>query len=245
MEPRQDISHIPQGIDPALLQPRGNDTADPVPVDYSCATIVDSLTALSNTKFSEGRSAVVMPRQLEGDFNGLARQMSRDVARGLLKGAKFHNSWLLIDDVRSYAESSEAFKPELKSILGDMEHLQGIGRSPMLKVYTYDYDDDTVDEPHVDPYTPNYETGQEFPDRYISVFNSKVTRHASHEDVASEYTPFGTNITTYRLKPGTQARRFNNGDIWRQACGIHPSAKGFIHWSGTEMGDTAKLILTA
>lgn len=245
MDPRPHIPQPDHGIDPALLQPRGSENEDRVPVDYACATIVGSLTELSNTKFSGGHSAVVMPRRLEGDFNGLARQMSRDVARGLLKGQKFHNSWLLIEDVRAYAEEATEFRPELRTILADMEHLHSIGRSPMLKVYTYDYTDDTVDEPHVDPYTPNYETGEHFPDRYICVFNSKVTRHASHDDVESEYTPFGSDITTYRLKAGAKVGRFNNGDIWRQACGINRSAKGFIHWSGTELGDSAKLILTA
>lgn len=222
-----------------------------VPIDYQCATVVSSLTELSNAQFSE-KSAIVLPRRLDGDFNGLAVRMSRDVAQGNLKGELQANwqksvgiapSWLGIEAVRRYASQTEMFGRELDAILSDMEYLEGLGRTPLLKVYTYDYDDYTVDRPHADPYTPNYETGEHYGDRYVAVYNSKVTRHTRNEDV--EAMPSLDEIKTYRLKPGAQVGTFHNGDIWRQACGQNEKVKPFIHWSATEMDDGPKLILTA
>lgn len=221
-----------------------------IAIDYQCATVVDSLTALSRTPFSD-KSAVIVPRRLDGNFNGLAQKMSRDVVSGVLQGKLQENwqksvglapSWLGIEAVRRYAAETEMFGQELDTILSDMEYLESLGRTPLLKVYTYDYDDDTVDRPHVDPYTPNYETGERFPDRYISVYNSKVTRHARFEDV--EPLPSLDFIKTFRLKPGAQVGTFHNGDMWRQACGDSEKVKPFIHWSATEMDDGPKLILT-
>lgn len=216
-----------------------------VPISYKCAAMVSSLSELTNTPFSDSqKSAIVLPRQLEGDFNGLAAQMNKDVYNGLLSGI-IKKSWLGIDAIRDYAAQTEDYQPEIQSILSDMEYLEGIGRSPMLKVYTYDYDDETVDRPHVDSSTPNEQTGEKFSDLYVCVFNHKVTRHAPHDDVESSYR-WSDGITTYGLKKDAQIATFNNGDIWRQACESNTQVKPFIHWSGTDISDNgAKLILTA
>lgn len=242
-----DLDQIRQRVlrDEGRMDERG------VPIDYECATVVASLTELSNAQFCD-KGAIILPRRLDGDFNGLAQRMSRDVYEGKLRGelqstwqrnVGIAPSWLGIETVRKYAAQTEMFGQELSTILADMDYLESLGRTPLLKVYSYDYDDDTVDRPHADPYTPNYETGEHYGDRYITVYNSKVTRHARNED--AEPVASLDHIRTFRLKPGAPVGTFHNGDIWRQACGENTKVKPFIHWSATEMDDGPKLILTA
>ncbi|MCB1590885.1 MAG: hypothetical protein KDI90_00400 [Alphaproteobacteria bacterium] len=233
-----------------LLAAEGVKDKAGVPINYHCATVVASLSDLSSRAF-QGKSAVIMPRRLDGDFDGLAVSMNRDIYQGNLRGelqstwqrsVGIAPSWLGIEAVRRYATQTELFGQELSTILADMEFIESLGRTPLLKVYTYDYDDETVDRPHVDPYTPNYETGERYTDRFITVYNSKVTRHVSHEDVEPLASLDSTK--TFRLKPGARVGTFHNGDIWRQACGDGGGVKPFIHWSATEYGDEPKLILT-
>lgn len=243
-----DIDQIRQRV----LEDDGQKDARGVPIDYQCATVVASLSELSNAQFTD-RSAIILPRRLDGDFNGLAARMNNDVFHGRLKGELQSNwqksvginpSWLGIEAVRRYAAQTEMYGKELDTILTDMEYLESLGRTPLLKVYTYDYEDDTVDQPHADPYTPNYETGEHYGDRYITVYNSKVTRHARNEDTEA-LASIDPHIKTFRLKPGAPVGTFHNGDLWRQACGENGRVKPFIHWSATEMDDGPKLILTA
>lgn len=110
------------------LLSKGKDQAG-VPIDYECATLVTSLTDLSNAEFSD-KSAIVLPRKIEGDFEGLARRMSADIYSGKLKGTlqsdwqksvRIADSWLGVETVRAYAADIDAYSRELVTIIEDME----------------------------------------------------------------------------------------------------------------------------
>lgn len=200
---------------------------DYIPADYTQVKCARSMGEALNDIFSASVNCRVYPRNLTGDFNGLAQAISSDYKMIVYSQAK-------LLDLRN---KHQQYNREIDQILSDMSLVVGAGfRNVILRAVGYNgyYDSDAMTF-HQDGSRCAWRT------RVLCCYNDPVTEYLRNDDVV-----FGDDGKTYQepISRNPTTFRFRAGDICVHATQEHPNnAIGAVHRAPAPSRGIKRLVL--
>jgi hypothetical protein len=216
-----------------------------IPTDYNRIQVVHSLSDLFNAHFNPA-NLILFPRELEGDFDGLARSLVKAWRRvsGTPKDVHLFDAGT-VETLGGMEDLSPVQELALEHIMRDMYEVRPLANvKPQLRVVMpggYEGVSATAYRFHAD-------RGRRSSGRVLSCYNDPVTEGIRNED-AIEFDS-GDRLEReifFTLAPGAAVFQLHNGDIWRQAYLVNDeNVPPFIHRAPlAEPDGPPRLILTA
>lgn len=172
-----------------------------IPEGYHGIKVVRDLFSLINEDFDPVANVVLCSRDVEGDFDALAREAAQYFNLGKEEiFIKYKEREKLVEFQSSLHD--EGLIACVERILWDMDFLHSAGVRPHFRLLKFYTADKTTHQFHVDGLEQDF-------DRYMTCYNAPVTEYVRNDDVLSVY---GHRAL---CKPEAQIYHFRVGDIWK------------------------------
>lgn len=215
---------------------------DYIPDGYQAIRVVGTYDGLFSAHFNRCVNAVLLPRRIDGDFDGLAKELYGRFSEGRVTGGV--GRVFFLDDLQNpsarnplpfsaleafYATGSR-YSGLLQMVFEDVALVRKNGLKPQLRVVKRYAQEEDTESFHCDSVK----------DRVLTCYNAPVTQWVRNEDVESLDRESGEVLT----KEGSPVFSFRPGDIWRQAgFSSTQEAPPFIHRA--VRSETPRLLLVA
>lgn len=210
-----------------------------IPADNHRIRVVGSLsaifTAVAGEMAAPAHNAIIAPRRLDGDFNGLAQALAAQYARGpsydYLALSQAQISQPLPDETAAIHAARMQVAGDMAAIVDAHDSVfDDLARLTMKLRVINAYRPGSVDGFHMDGCN-----------RICCAYNAPATEGLRNEDASTRRS--GNYFTA---KPGTRPFSFRPGDIWFQRGGTDWEKQDyFIHRGPPSSGVTPRLLLVA
>ncbi len=177
-----------------------------LPENYDRIKVVETPIALLSEKFGWRANVVMCPRQLAGDFDGLARDMEQHFQTGGLQKKFKPEDREALRAFRAALADPEKVRA-LDAVLADMEFMIKSGAQTHLRLLKGYSELSGTHNFHIDGNVGG--KGQDI-DRYIACYNDPVTGFVRNDDVIR------INGDQAECKPDAKVYSFRPGDMWKQ-----------------------------